>query len=164
MNSIRFLLFAATLSLCLISVATAGDAPTQAVKIDDINDKVSVRLGQEVHVKFAVIGDRLVQPKKVERPRGAKGIVEVRLHVTDSTPIRVKGVATRPYLVVTNGLDRPLEYRALARLKGRKDFLPVDTEAEPIEPGGQSSYCWESGSRIEELVLYRFTLSPKPSK
>lgn len=164
MKSIRALLSFATLAVWLIAVSLAGGAPPGAVNVDDLADKVSIKLGQELHLKFAVAGDRLVQPRKVERARGGKSMVDVRLEVTDSTPMRVTGVATRPYLVVSNGFERPLHYRALARLKGRKEFRPVNAEFEPVEPGSQSSYCWESGSLVEEIVLYRFTLTPKRSK
>jgi len=155
MNHIR------TLAFSIAMAAVAAAAPQKAVDLDTIKDKVSIRLGQECHIAFAVEGDRLLHPKKVERVGDAKATVRIKLLVTDATPILVQGVATRPFLVVSNGFDRTLHYRALARLKGSTEFFEVREAVEPIAPGDQSTKCWESGSLVEEVVLYEFALSPK---
>ena len=149
---------------CIATAAVAVAAPRQAIDVDTIKDKVSITLGQQLHIKFAADGDRLLHPKSVERAGDHKATVEIKLHVTDSTPFAVRGVPTRPFLVVSNGFERPLRYRALARLKGSREFLQISTEGEPVAPGDQSTKCWESGSLVEEVVLYQFALLQKPSK
>ncbi len=153
-----------TLAFSIATAAVAVAAPQQAIDVDTIKDKVSITLGQQLHIKFAADGDRLLHPKSVERAGDDNAAVEIKLKVTDATPVPVRGVATRPYLVVSNGLERPLHYRALARLKGSKKFFEIGEAVEPIAPGDQSMKCWESGSLVEEVVLYQFALSPKPSK
>lgn len=150
--------------VCSASAAVAVAAPQRAIDVDTIKDKVSIRLGQELHVKFAAGGDRLLHPRSVERAGDDKATVEIKLHVTEATPVPVRGVATRPFLVVSNGFARTLHYRALARLKGSKEFFEISKAVEPIAPGEQSMKCWASGSLVEEVVLYQFALSPKPSK
>lgn len=153
-----------TLAFLIATAAVAVAAPAQAVTIDTLKDKVSITLGQQFHLKFTADGDRLLQPKRLERAGDGKATVEIKLHVTDATPVPVQGVPTRPFLVVSNGFERPLSFRACARLKGSKEFFPISTGVEPIAPGDETMKCWESGSLVEEVVLYQFTLLPKPSK
>jgi hypothetical protein len=163
MKTSRSVLF---LAAAVFSIATAAvAAPERAIDPDAIKDKVSIKLGQELHIKFAADGERLVQPRNVARARGDEATVEIKLDVTDSTPVPVRGVPTRPYLVVNNGLERTLSYRALARLKGSKEFFELGGEVvKPIARGDQAMKCWLSGSLVEEVVLYQFALTPKPSK
>lgn len=158
MNIIR------TIAFSIATAAVAVAAPRKAIDPDTIKDKVRVTLGQQFHVKFAADGDRLLHPKIAERAGDDQATVGIKLQVTDATPFRVRGVATRPFLVVANGLERALSYRAVARLKGSKEFFQISTGVEPIAPGDQATKCWESGSRVEEVVLYRFTLSPKSAQ
>ena len=164
MKSSRHLHFLVTLAFSIGAAVVAVAAPQKAIDPDTIEDKVSITFGQEFHLKFAADGDRLLHPKNAERAGDDKETVEIRLHVTDAAPFPVSGVATRPFLVVSNGFGRTLHYRALARLKGSKEFFEVSDAFEPIAPGDQSMKCWESGSLVEEVVVYQFTLSPKPSK
>ena len=164
MKTFRYLTILATAALSIATAAAAVAAPRKAIDPDIIKDKVSITLGQQLHIKFAADGDRLLHPKSVKRAGDNKATVEIKLHVTDATPFRVRGVATRPFLVVSNGFERALSYRALARLKGSKEFFQISTGVEPIAPGDQTTKCWESGSLVEKVVLYQFTLIPKPSK
>ncbi len=147
--------------ICLVIAAAAGGAPQQAIDVDTIKDKVSITLGHDLHIKFSADGDRLLHPESVNGAGDDKASVEISLRVTDSTPFAVRGVPTRPYLVVLNGLERPLHYRALARLKGSREFFEIGEAVDPIAPGDQAMKCWESGSLVEEVVLYQFALSPK---
>ena len=71
---------------------------------------------------------------------------------------------SRPFLEVYNGFERPLHYRALARLKGSKKFFEIREGVEPVPAAGGSNKCWEFGSLVEEVVLYQFALSEKPAK
>lgn len=153
-----------TIALSLAALATALAASPSAVKVDGLKDKVRLKLGQEQHFKFTSTGDKSLHLQSIRLTSKDKGIIAIRLHVTDSTPFRVEGVATRPYLVVSNGLERTLSFHTLTRLKGSKEFLPVDDDIEPIAPGGQGMKCWESGSLVEEVVLYQFELSATPVK
>lgn len=157
---------------CILVASNASATERAATKVtaasyntaDNIKDKVSVALGQQIHVIFKVEGDRLLQPETFKGPGGNRAAVRIELKVTDATPVPVRGVATRPYLVVSNGFERTLHYRALARLKGSKEFFKISRAGEMIFPGDNSVKCWESGSLVEEVVLYQFALSPKPSK
>ncbi len=153
--------------ITIVAIATAAvtvAAPRKAIDPDTIKDKVSITLGQRLRITFAADGDRLLRPKNVKRAGDDKATVEIKLNVTDSTPFPVRGVATRPFLVVSNGFERALSYRALARLKGSKEFFQISTGVEPVAPGDESTKCWESGSLVEEVVLYQFTLIPQSSK
>jgi len=144
-------------------VATA--APQQAVDPDTIKDKVSITLGQEFYVKFKLEGNQLLQPSKYKRTEDSKARVKIKLDVTTHSPIRPprEGV-TRPYLVVENDFERTLSFRALARFRGSKEFFEIDEGLEAIFPGERRNKCWGFASLVEEVVLYQFTLSPKPSK
>ena len=153
-----------TLAFCIAIAAEAIAAPQKAIDPQTIKEKVSIRIGQELHIKFAADGDRLLHPKSVKPALDDKATVGIKLDVTDSTPFRVHGVATRPFLVVSNGFERTLNYRALARLKGSKEFFEVDWAGGPAEPGEHATRCWMSGSLVEEVVLYQFSLAPKHSK
>jgi hypothetical protein len=153
-----------TLAFSIATAAMAVAEPQKAIDPDTIKEKVSIRLGQEFHIQFAADGDRLLHPKNIERAGDDKGTVGIKLDVTDSTPFPVRGVATRPFLVVSNGFERTLNYRALARLKGSKQFFEVDWAGGPAAPGEHSTRCWMSGSLVEEVVLYQFALAPKGSK
>jgi hypothetical protein len=145
------------LALVLTTLAIAGAAPLKPVEVKGLEGKVSVKLGQSVGLQFDADGDRLRNPRTGSRDTK----VQIRLETTDATPIRVRGVATRPFLVVSNGFDRPLNFRVLARQKGSREFFEVDWAGGPVDPGEQSPRCWESGSRVEELLLYQFALEPK---
>ena len=148
-----------TLAFCIAIAAVAVAAPQKAIDPDTIKDKVSIKLGQQLHIKFAADGDRL-HPKSVKPAGDDKATVEIKLHVTDSTPFRVSGDPTRPFLVVSNGLDKTLDFRALARLKGSKECFGFSLGVEPIAPGDQTTKCWQSGSLVEEVILYDFVLIP----
>jgi hypothetical protein len=144
--------------------SVAGGAPQQAVDIGAIKDKVNIRLGQELRIQFEADGDRLRHPKRVEQAGDGKATIQIKLQVTDATPVPARGVPTRPFLVVSNGFEKPLRYRALARLKGSREYFQISAGAEPVDPGEQTLKCWESGSLVEEVVLYQFALSPNPTR
>ena len=153
-----------TLVLFIATAAVAVAAePQKAVDLDTIKDKVNIKLGQEFHVKFNAEGDQLRQPKRFKGTDGGNASITISLQVTDCTPVPVKGVATRPYLTVSNRFERTLHYRALARLKGSPEFFEISEGLTPVDPGEAANKCWESGSLVEEVVLYQFSLSDKPS-
>lgn len=126
---------------------------------------MSITLGQESHLKFKPEGDQLLQPAKFKGKDDNKATVRVKLDVTSASPFPPprKG-GTRPFLEVHNGFERTLHYRALARLKGSKEFFEISEGVEPIPPGEGANKCWEFGALVEEVVLYQFALFEKPSK
>ena len=158
MNLIR------TLAFFIAIAAETVAAPQQAVDPDTIKDKVSITLGQEFHLKFKPKGDQLLQPVKFKGTDGTKASVRIKLAVTSASPVPVPKGATRPFLEVHNGFERQLHYRALARLKGSKEYFEIGDGVEPLPPGEGANKCWEFGSLVEEVVLYQFTLSDQPPK
>lgn len=157
--------FIRTLGLTLTLTAAAFAAPQKAISPDAIKDKVRITVGQELAVKFKTEGDRLTEPKNLDKPGDGKGTVTIKLKTTDSTPFPVKGVATRPYLVVVNGFEKTLRFRALTRQKGSKEFFEIDEAFDPVPAGEESLLrCWESGSLVEEILLCEFTLSKEAAK
>ena len=159
MNIIR------TIALFLATAAMAAAAPQQAVDPHTLKDKVSITLGQEFHLKFKPMGDQLLQPTKFKGTDNDKATVRVKLDVTSASPVPPPHEgATRPFLAVHNGFARTLHYRALARLKGSREFFEIGAGMEPVPPGEGANKCWEFDSLVEEVVLYQFTLSGKPSE
>ena len=153
-----------SLAFSIATAAVAVAAPQQAVDPDTIKDKVSITLGQEFHVKFKPEGDQLLQPAKFKGTDDHKASVRIKLGVTSASPVPVPKGATRPFLEVHNGFERTLHYRALARLKGSREFFEIGERAEPLPSGEGALKCWEFGSLVEEVLLYQFALSEKPSK
>ena len=159
MNIIR------TLALFFATAAKAAAAPQQAVDPHTLKDKVSITLGQEFHLKFKPVGDQLLQPTKFKGTDDDKATVRVKLDVTSASPVPPPHEgATRPFLAVYNGFERPLHYRALVRLKGSKEFFEISEGVEPLPPAEERNKCWEFDSLVEEVVLFEFTLSEKPAK
>lgn len=154
----------AIIIVAIATAATAVAAPPQAIRTEAIKDKVRISLGRQLQIKFSVVGDGLQQSGRLDRAAGPVATVGFELGTTDATPFRVQGVATRPFLQVSNGFPRTLHYRAAARLKGSSEFFEIGEAGAPVPPGEQSLKCWESGSLVEEVILYQFALSPEPSK
>ena len=153
------------LALFFATAAIAAAAPPQAVDPDTLKDKVRITLGQEFHLKFKPVGDQLLQPTKCKGTDDDKATVRVKLDVTSASPIRPpRAGATRPFLAVYNGFERPLHYRALARRKGSREFFEIGEGGEPLPPAEERNKCWEFDSHVEEVVLYQFALSEKPAK
>ena len=163
---VMLLMAASIVGVSLAATARKSPAaPPAPVNPDHILGKVSIAPNQELGVRFKADGDRWLRPETEKQPGGAGALVRISLPVTDATPFPVKGVATRPYLVVSNGLERALQFRALARLKGSREFFEVSSAVESIPAGEESVVrCWESGSLVEEVVLYQFALAPKARK
>ena len=153
-----------SLAFLIATDAMAVAAPQQAVDPDTIKNKVSLTLGQEFHLEFKPEGDQLLQPAKFKGTDDNKATVKIKLGVTSASPVPVPKGATRPFLAVHNGFERTLHYRALARLKGSKEFFEIGAGMEPVPPGEGTNKCWEFDSLVEEVVLYQFTLSEKPAK
>jgi hypothetical protein len=153
------------LSFSFAITAAAFAAPQKAVYPDSIKDKVCIKLGQELTFKFQAEGARLIGPRNLAKAGDPRGTVKIKLKTTDSTPFRVRGVATRPYLVVSNGFEKTLRFRAFTRLKGSRQFFEIDEPFDPVPAGEEALLrCWESGSLVEEILLCEFTLGGETAR
>jgi len=107
-------------------------------------------------------GDRLLPQATGAQANPNDIAVKIAIKETTATPVPPQAHATRPYLGLSNGSDRPLQFRLLTRLKGSNEYREEDSPAEAVNPGAMIAVkCWESGSQLEEMVLYQFTLGPK---
>jgi hypothetical protein len=139
----------------------AADQP-KAVDVDSIKDKVRITLREEATVEFNRDGERLLQPSKSKGIDAKKVAVRIKLDVTAASPGPPPRVgATRPFLDVENGFEKSLQFRALVRLKGRKEFFEIPEAKEPLPAGDHFQKCWEFDSLVEEVVLCEFKLSDK---
>ena len=76
----------------LISAAlSAAASPPQAVNAQTINDKVSVKLGEEFAIEFKRDGERLLQPSISKETDAKKAAVKIKLAVTTASPRRTNG-------------------------------------------------------------------------
>ena len=72
--------------------------------------------------------------------------------------------ATRPFITVTNNFEKSLHFRALARLKGSKEFIAINEDMKLLPAGDFFQKCWDFDSLVEEVVICEFKLSDKPVK
>ena len=115
---------------------------------DALEDSITVKVGQEVHVSFTPNGDSLLSPKTVPDDSGPDPVVAIQ--VTQSGPTRT--------LLVTNGFARSLRFRAKARKRGSRRENELPTVA--VLPGQQS--VLSLGEPFDELVLFEFHLQGSP--
>lgn len=142
--------------------AGAKATPKQEMDVDKIKDKVRIKRLEEIAVNLKADGERLLPRAPGENAEPDDVAIKIAIKETTATPFRVKGDPTRPYLAMSNGTAKPLHFRTLARLKGSQEFFEVEDAMQPVEPGDMSVViCWESGSDVEEVVLYQFTFAPK---
>ena len=143
-----------TLAFLIATAVVAVADPPKAVDPDTIKDKVSITLGQEATIDFKRDGDKLLQPAIVKGKGEKKATVRINLGVTSASPVPPpREGATRPFLHVDNDFEKTLHYRALARLRGSKEFFEITEGLEPILAGEGSNKCWEFDSLVEEVVL-----------
>ena len=129
---------------------------------DKIKDKVSVKFGAETISTLRRDGDRLLPHAPNEKGDPNDVTVKITIQETTATPTPVEGDPTRSYLSMSNSSDKLLSFRALTRLKGSTEFYEMEEPLEPVKPGELTTvYCWGSGTLIDEMILYQFTLSPE---
>jgi hypothetical protein len=126
--------------VALMTLVAAGAGTTRA----DVPDSVTIKVGQEMRVSFTADGDNLVSPKTAPDGNGPDPVVTIQ--VTQSGPTRT--------LLVTNGFDKTLGYRAKARKRGSRKETELPTAA--VRAGLQS--VLSLGEPFDELVLYGFHL------
>ncbi len=130
--------------ILLTTIPTTSTAPGDKVDPAKIKDKVTIALGKKLVVQFEQKGDVLSRPTKVEKPRDKP-----------PTPtFEFSKVGENLILTTQNPFPKDLKFRALARLKGRKEYF--ETSIVPVERGIFGAEVWRDP--IEELVLFDFKL------
>jgi hypothetical protein len=130
--------------ILLVMVGTVVAAPSVAVDPSTLKDKVSIRVGTRLIVRFDQKDDALSNPRMVEEPGEEP-----------PTPIFDFRVVGGNYLLATkNPFKKDLKFRALARLKGRQEYF--ETTIVPVKSGLFGIEHWQDP--IEELVLFEFAL------
>ncbi len=138
--SITRSLAALLLATIPIAVASSDDKVDPAT----LKDKVTIGLGKKLVILFELKGNSLSNPKVVEKPRDKPPTPSFDLRKMDDNLI----------LTTKNPFQKDLTFRALARLKGRKDYF--ETSIVPVKSGLLSFELWQDP--IEELVLFEFKL------
>ncbi len=127
--------------LFLVIAAAGADAPDPA----KIKEKVTIEVGKKKLVQFEQKGDDLKNPKVVEKADDKLMIPSFDFSKSDGNLI----------LTTKNPFPKNLKFRALARLKGRKDYF--ETSIVPVQSGLLSFELWQDP--IEELILFDFKLT-----
>ncbi len=137
----------ATRSLAVMILAAI---PTLAAATDDkldpakIKDKVKISIGKKLVIRFDQKGDALSNPKAVKQEGK-----------NPPTPVfDLSKMNDNIVLATKNPFPKDLKFRALARLKGRKDYF--ETSIVPVKSGLFGIELWQDP--IEELVLFDFRL------
>jgi hypothetical protein len=123
---------------------TAVAAPDDKIDPATIKEKVTIELGKKLTVRFEQEGDALTHPKVVEKPEGKTPTPTFDFRKMDDNLI----------LMTRNPFPKDLKFRALARLKGHKEYF--ETSIVPVKSGLFSLELWQDP--IEELVLFEFKL------
>ncbi len=123
------------------AVASAGD------KVDPakLKDKLTIEPGKKLVVQFQQSGNALTDPKEVKNP-------------TEKPPTPTfdfRKMGDNLILVTKNPFAQDMQFRALARVKGRKDYF--ETSIVPVKSGLLGLELWQDP--IEELVLFDFKLT-----
>lgn len=143
----------------------AAAARRKPVDLSLIKDKVHIKRDEKVTVNLKPDGQRLSPRAPGEKAQPGDVAIRISVRDTKETPFRVKGDPTRPYLLISNSTGAPLHFRVLTRDKGSKEFYEEEEAFKPVEPMGERHntivYCWESGSRVEEFVVFDLARGPK---
>jgi len=134
-----------SICLALLALMACAVAPTRAGKIDIPDNAITVKVGQVLYIAFTADGDNLVSPRMFPAASDTEPMVTVQLQ--QNGPTRT--------LLITNGYEKGLNYRGVARIRGRRREveLPVSTVR-----GGQQSVL-TLGEPFDELLLFEFHLS-----
>jgi hypothetical protein len=118
------------------------DAPPDPAQL---KDKITVKVGQELVITFRAEGDKLVEPKVVQKADDTQPNVSVSF--TMEQGVRM--------LSIQNGFPRGLRLRCLAKLEGKKQY--VERDIHPLFPNFSSTEA--IAEPVEELVLFDFQLT-----
>ena len=131
---------ASLLVLLLVAGGALGDAPDPAT----LKDKVTIAVDKTLLVQFEAKADALTQPKIVAK------LADKPL----TTTFEFKTMGDNLVLSTKNPFPQDLKFRALARLKGRKNYF--ETSIVPVKSGLFGLELWQDP--IEELILFDFKL------
>ena len=131
--------------MLLIAIPTAVGAKDEVPDPAKLKDKVTIGVGKKLVVRFEQEGDTLSHPRVVETPGDRPPTPSFDLRQKDGSVI----------LSTKNPFPKDLRFRALARLKGRKDYF--ETSIVPVKGGLFGIELWQDP--IEELTLFDFKLS-----
>ena len=134
-----------SLAILLIAIPTVVAAGDDAPDPATLKDKVTIAVGKKFIVQFERKGDVLGNPKVIEK-------------VSDKTPTPTFDFSKKDdnlILLTNNPFPKDLKFRALARLKGRKNYF--ETSIVPVRSGLLSIELWQDP--IEELILFDFKLT-----
>ena len=134
----------AILLIAIPATIAAGDDKPDPAKL---KDKVTIAVGKKLVVQFEQKGDALRNPKVVEKPGDKPPTPTFDFIKKDDNLI----------LSTKNPYPKDLKFRALARLKGRKDYF--ETSIVPVKSGLFGIELWQDP--IEELILFDFKLVDK---
>ena len=129
----------------LATVSTAMALPLKLPDPATIKDKVTMTVGEKRIIEFVQKDSVLALPTAVESVH--KDVPSLSLECSRNDKFVM--------LVLKNGFQKILHVRALARLKGRKDYF--ETSILPIQAGLMDFESWQP--EIEEIVLFDFKLS-----
>lgn len=130
--------------LLLAVIATPAVAEDRKIDPATLKDKLSIKPGETFVVHFEPKGDRLTNPKKVDKPPKEP-----------TTPTFAFSKAKGQLMLMTrNPYSKNLKFRALMRVKGSDDF--VETSIFPVIHGLSGLELWQDP--IEELILFDFRL------
>lgn len=132
-------------AVILVAVQTVTAAKDDKLDPAKIKDKVKIKVGEKLIIRFAQKGDTLSDPKEVKEAG-----------TEPPTPVFDFGNLNGSLALTTkNPFPKDLKFRALMRLKGAKDY--VETSIVPVKSGLFGIELWQDP--IEELVLFEFKLS-----
>src|SRR4051794_12803223 len=132
-------------AVLLAAISTAAAAVDDKVDPATLKDKVAINVGKKLFIQFEQEGDVLTRPKVVEK-------------AADKPPtptFEFREMGDNLILMTKNPFSKDLKFRALARVKGRKDYF--ETSIVPVKSGLFGIELWQDP--IEELVLFDFKLA-----
>ncbi len=128
----------------LVALVATAAAPDGAIDPTTIKGKVTIEPGKKLAVRFEQQGDQISHPKVVEKVSDSPPTITLEFLKKDDNLI----------LATKNPFPKDLMFRALARHKGRKEY--VETSIAPVKAGLLGLELWQEP--IEELVLFEFRL------
>lgn len=129
--------------LAVAALVAVGTGSAHGEEIPD--DALTIGVGDSVTVKFMRSGDLLIKPlvlgsQAVDEPTAVFALTEK------------DGART---LAVSHGFEKPLSFRAVAKMRGRKRRFEMPVA--PVAPGTRR--LWTTNDLFHELALFEFRLS-----
>lgn len=144
----------------ILALAFAAITASANPATSDADPKLSVTRGKQNSIALKADAKGRLTAKAKTDAEAVGATITARMKLSSATPFAVEGDATRPYLVVTNGFEKPIYFRVFAREKGSKESVEVQEIAQPVSFGkNQIVYCFKSGSLVEEVTLSHFSFS-----